>query len=101
MKLASETCRFPFRERHKRVKQEELAHLAFKPCGKILFASGGGSINQSRKRMLPLNLFAFLPLRALDPIKMRDIGKDVCAHTTTAGKSIVATRKKGFFIQPL
>lgn len=69
MKLASETCRFPFTERYKGVKQEELAHLAFKPCGKILFASGRGSINQRRKRMPPLNLFAFLPRRALDHIK--------------------------------
>jgi len=69
MKLASETCRFPFREQHKGVKQGELADLSFKLCGKILFASGRGSINQRRKRMLPLNLFAFLPHRASDHIK--------------------------------
>lgn len=69
MKLASETCRFPFRERHKEVKQGELADLSFKRCGKILFASGRGSINWRRKRMLPLDHFAFLAHRALDHTK--------------------------------
>lgn len=99
MKLASETCRFPFRERHKRVKQEELAHLAFKPCGKILFASGRGSINQ--RRIAAFEPLCFLTSQSFGSYQMRDVGKDVCAHTTAAGKGIVATRKKGFFIQPL
>lgn len=94
MKLASETCRFPFREKHKGVRQGGLADLSF--CRKILFASDRGSLNQKRKRMLPLNLFAFLPRRAPDHIKRGMLAR-MCAHTTAAGKDIVVTRWKGFF----
>lgn len=69
MKLASETSRFPFRERHKGEKRGEIADLSFKPCGKILFTGGRGFISQRKKRMMPLNPFAFLPHRALDHVK--------------------------------
>lgn len=95
MKLASEACTFPFRDRHKGIKQGELADLSFKPCGKIFFASGRGSISQRRKKMLPLNLFAFLPHRASDHIK-RGVLARMRTHTTAAGKGTVASRKKCF-----
>lgn len=52
MKLASETCRFPFREKHKGVKQRELADLSFKPCGKILPVAEAVSIGAGKGCLL-------------------------------------------------
>ena len=82
MKLSSETCRFPFRVKHKGVKRRVLTDLSFKPCGKILFASGRSSINRSRKRMPTLNLSAFLPHTASDHIR-RGMSERMCAHNSS------------------
>lgn len=95
-KLVYETCRFPSKERHKGVKQEELADLSFEPCGKILVTGGRGTINRSRKRTPPLNLSASLPHRASDRVRRGTLAK-TCARTAAAGMDIVATRKKGLF----
>ncbi|EOB05843.1 hypothetical protein Anapl_01168 [Anas platyrhynchos] len=87
-KLVYETCRFPSKERHKGVKQEELADLSFEPCGKILVTSGRGTINRSRKRTPPLNLSASLPHRASDRVRRGTLAK-MCARTAAAVRAMM------------
>lgn len=80
MKLASETCRFPFREKHEGVKQRELADLSFKPCRKILFASGRSSINREQEKDASFEPLCFFTSQSFRPYQTRDVGEDVCTQ---------------------